>query len=218
MRILALYDIHGNVEALDAVLTDPRAADPDAIVIGGDVVPGRFAAEALERIAALEVPVHRVRGNGERESGDPALGAWPLTVVLDGVLFCHATPRDDEEVVLVDSRPARWAEVFAGLGGEITGVVCGHTHMPFARLVDRRTVINPGSVGMPYGGAGAHWALLGGPGQVSLRVTPFDLDDACARIAAESSYPGAAEFADFFVRSRASDLEALASFGPRDGR
>lgn len=151
------------------------------------------------------------------------LAGLPLTAVLepDGLgptVFCHATPRDDEEVVLVDSRPARWAEVFDGLGAEITGVVCGHTHMPFARLVDRRVVVNPGSVGMPYGGAGAHWALLGGPGRVSLRVTPFDLDEACARIAAESTYPAAAEFADFFVRSRASDLEALAAFGPRDGR
>ena len=96
--------------------------------------------------------------------------------------------------------------------------MCGHTHMPFVRLVDRRLVVNPGSVGMPYGGAGAHWALLGGPAGVSLRVTGFDLDAACERIAAGSAYPGAAAFADDYVRSRASDLEALAAFGPRDGR
>jgi Icc-related predicted phosphoesterase len=53
MRILALYDIHGNVEALDAVLADPRAAAPDVVVVGGDVVPGRFGAEALARLRGL---------------------------------------------------------------------------------------------------------------------------------------------------------------------
>ena len=50
MRVLALYDIHGNVDALDAVLADPRAADPDAVLVGGDVVPGPFAGETLDRL------------------------------------------------------------------------------------------------------------------------------------------------------------------------
>ena len=67
MRILALYDVHGNDDALAAVLADPRAADPDAVVVGGDTVPGPFALEALARLDALAVPVHLVRGNGERE-------------------------------------------------------------------------------------------------------------------------------------------------------
>jgi len=152
------------------------------------------------------------------------LAALPLSVSLDlggrlgRTLFCHATPRDDAEVVLVDSRPQRWSEVFQTLSGEVATVVCGHTHMPFVRLVDRRTVVNPGSVGMPYGGAGAYWALLDGDGGVSMRRTGFDLDAACERIAAGSSYPQAAEFAGYFVRSLASDLEALRVFGPRDGR
>jgi predicted phosphodiesterase len=149
------------------------------------------------------------------------LAGLPLsaTVEVNGLgpaVFCHATPRDDEEVVLVDSRPGRWAEVFAGLDQSVRAVVCGHTHMPFSRLADRRLVVNPGSVGMPYGGAGAHWALLG-PG-VQLRVTEFDLDKACDRIAAESAYPDAREWAEYYVRSAASDFEAIAVFGPRDGR
>jgi hypothetical protein len=71
---------------------------------------------------------------------------------------------------------------------------------------------------MPYGGAGAHWALLDDDGSVSMRVTPFDLDAACARVAAESSYPDAGTWVDYFIRSRASDVEALTAFGPRDGR
>jgi predicted phosphodiesterase len=150
------------------------------------------------------------------------LESLPLSVVLDlgplgPTLFCHATPRNDEEVVLVDSRLERWAEVFAGLDRAVSTVVCGHTHMPFVRLVDRRLVVNPGSVGMPYGGPGARWALLEGS-SVSMRLTRFDADAACAAIAAQSSYPRAREWAAEYVRSLASDVDALRAFGPRDGR
>src|SRR6201999_1571212 len=76
MRILALYDIHGNREALDAVLADPRAAAPDAVVVGGDAVPGPFNRDVLDRLAALDAAVHWVRGNGEREVAE-AVGAAP---------------------------------------------------------------------------------------------------------------------------------------------
>ncbi|MFZ1994993.1 MAG: metallophosphoesterase, partial [Solirubrobacteraceae bacterium] len=67
MRILALYDIHGNPDALEAVLADARAANPDAVVVGGDVVPGAFASAVLDRLETLNASVHWVRGNGERE-------------------------------------------------------------------------------------------------------------------------------------------------------
>lgn len=151
------------------------------------------------------------------------LASLPLTVELQisglgRTVFCHATPRDDEEVVLVDSRLERWSEVFATLDERVAAVVCGHSHMPFLRLAHRRTVVNPGSVGMPYGGAGAHWALLGGDLRVSLRRTEFDLDAACERVSAESGYPEAAAWADFYLRSEGSDADALRAFGPRDGR
>jgi predicted phosphodiesterase len=151
------------------------------------------------------------------------LAGLPLTVEreiagLGRTVFCHATPRDDQEVVLVDSSLERWSDVFATLEEGVSAVVCGHSHMPFLRLAHRRTVVNPGSVGMPYGGAGAHWVLLGGSTRVSFRRTEFDLDAVCARIAAESSYPDAARFADVFIRSRFSDADAIATFGPRDGR
>ena len=89
-------------------------------------------------------------------------------------MFCHGTPRDDDEVVLVDTRLSRWAEAFADLDEADRMVVCGHTHMPFLRLVDRRLVVNSGSVGMPYGRAGGAWALLR-DGQVSLRHTDIDV-------------------------------------------
>ncbi|MDC7338800.1 metallophosphoesterase family protein [Streptomyces lydicus] len=149
------------------------------------------------------------------------LASLPRTLTLPvrglgTVLFCHATPRDDEEVVLVDSRLDRWQEVFTGLDDDIRTVVCGHTHMPFVRLAHGRLVVNPGSVGMPYGRPGAHWALLG-PG-TDLRHTPYDLEAAVRRLTRISTYPDAAAWADYYLHARATDADALAAFGPRDGR
>lgn len=247
MQVAVLSDIHGVLPALEAVLAEPDVAAADLIVLTGDLAAGPQPAETLDALSSLGERAIWVRGNADRElvefrrTGRTAvpdavtpwaaeqlradqvdlLAGLPLsrTLQITGlgkVLFCHATPRDDEEVVLVDSRLERWADVLDGLDPSIGTVVCGHTHMPFARLAHRRLVLNPGSIGMPYGGAGAHWALLG-PG-VQLRVTEFDLDRACERIAAESGYPQAREWADYFVRSAASDAEAMLAFGPRDGR
>jgi predicted phosphodiesterase len=64
-RVAVLNDIHANVPALDAVLADVRAADVDAIVLGGDVLPGPMPIETLDRLRDLDVPVHAVYGNGE---------------------------------------------------------------------------------------------------------------------------------------------------------
>lgn len=144
----------------------------------------------------------------------------PVTLDVEGfglVVFCHGTPRDDDEVVLVDTRLERWAEVFAELPDPVQTVVCGHTHMPFTRLVDRRLVINPGSVGMPYGRAGGHWALLDNGG-VTMRRTEIDVDAAIARVVAESDYPDRQAWADYYLRSTSSDASALTTFAPRDGR
>jgi predicted phosphodiesterase len=148
-------------------------------------------------------------------AGLPLSRTIPVTG-LGEVLFCHATPRDDEEVVVADSRLDRWQQVFASVPAEVNAVVCGHTHMPFIRLAQGRLVINPGSVGMPYGQPGAHWALLG-PG-AELRRTAFDTDAASALIVAQSGFPGARPWADLYVRGRITDAEALAVMGPRDGR
>jgi predicted phosphodiesterase len=247
VRVAVLSDIHGVLPALEAVLAEPDVAAADLIVLTGDLAAGPQPVETLDLLCGLGDRAVWVRGNadrelvefrrGERTSMPDEISAWaagqlredqvgllaglPLTATmpLDGlgpVLFCHATPRDDEEVVLVDSRLGRWAEVFGDLDASVATVVCGHTHMPFARLADRRLVLNSGSVGMPYGGAGAHWALLG-PG-FGLRITDFDLDRACDRIASESGYPDARQWAEYFVRSAAGDTDALRAFGPRDGR
>ncbi|MFI5751716.1 metallophosphoesterase family protein [Streptomyces sp. NPDC051644] len=156
-----------------------------------------------------------------REDHLDLLGSLPRSLSLSvrglgKVLFCHATPRDDEEVVLVDSRLGLWKEVLSGVDADVRTVVCGHTHMPFVRLAHGRLVINPGSVGMPYGRAGAHWAVLG-PG-VELRTTDFDIETAAARIGRDCAYPEIAEWADYFLHARATDEDALEAFAPRDGR
>jgi predicted phosphodiesterase len=119
----------------------------------------------------VRVPAEYCAAQLERAHRD-LLDGLPLSVTLevDGlgpVRFCHATAVSDTAIVLVDSPVASYRAGFAGVG-EPT-VVLGHTHMPFDRLADRRRFVNPGSVGMPYGTAGAHWALLGP--EVTLRCT-----------------------------------------------
>ncbi len=246
--VAVLSDIHGVLPALDAVLAEPAVQAAERIVLTGDIAAGPQPAEVLDRLLGLGDRVTWVRGNADRELVELARGQagdipdpiapwaarqlsaehvdWlarlphPVTLPVGGfgdVVFCHATPRDDEEVVVVDSRLDRWAEVLAGLPEQTMTVVCGHTHMPFTRLAHRRQIINPGSVGMPYGRAGAHWALLA-DGAVTLRRTAYDPDAACAAIRAQSSYPDVAEWADYFLHAKASDADALAAFGPRDGR
>jgi putative phosphoesterase len=215
VKILALYDIHGNVDALDAVLADPRAAHPDAVVVGGDTVPGPFSGAALDRLHALSAPVHWVRGNGEREVaaavGAPApppddaaavtaaftavelgderaraLGGQPLTVELDGVLFCHASPRRDDEMLTRISSPERWATVLAGVRHGL--VVAGHTHQQDDRIVGDVRFVNAGSVGLPYEGDGAARWLWIADGAPELRSTAYDAAGAGARIRA-SDWP-----------------------------
>jgi len=142
------------------------------------------------------------------------LDGLPLSVTLevDGlgpVRFCHATAVSDTAIVLVDSPIASYRAGFAGVT-EPT-VLLGHTHMPFDRLADRRRFVNPGSVGMPYGTAGAHWALLGP--EIILRCTGYDAHAAAAamRVAAPE-YPGLDEFIAENVVTVPSDALALAVF------
>jgi putative phosphoesterase len=231
VRVAVLADIHGNLPALEAVLRDVDAAGADAIVLAGDMTVGPLQAETLDLLNSLGEKVIWVRGNCERavvevfgviwagqqltRAQRDRLASLPMTVSLqvDGlgaVLFCHATARDDEEIVLVDS-PVEWFdEGFAGVKEQT--LVCGHTHMPFDRLAAGRRVINPGSVGMPYGppGAVAHWALLGP--DATLRRSAYDLEQAAERLRA-SAWPGTADFVEQNVlHGPPTDTEALALF------
>src|ERR1035437_3592935 len=115
------------------------------------------------------------------------LAGLPLSITLDigglgPVAFCHGTARDDNEFILVDSPVEHYQAAFAGFPEQT--VVVGHTHMPFDRLADTRRVINPGSVGLGYGHAGAARAPLG-PGGVPGR-TPHDTESAAATLLASA--------------------------------
>lgn len=67
MRAAAIYDIHGNLPALEAVLQDMRQARVDHLVVGGDVVPGPMPRETLACLLDLDIPIQFIQGNGERE-------------------------------------------------------------------------------------------------------------------------------------------------------
>jgi putative phosphoesterase len=240
-RIAVLADVHGVLPALEVVLGEEDVLAADVIVLAGDIASGPQPVETLDLLTELGDRVVWVRGNADRELVEMARGQYdkeppdavspwaaeqlradqvellaglPTTVTIGDALFCHATPRDDEEMVLVDSPISRWATVFEVLPDEIRTVVCGHTHMPFARQVDRRLVVNAGSVGMPYGAPGPSWALLT-PDGVQLRRAPLDATKAAERIVAESTYPGREEWVAEYLLSTYSDTEALEAFRPR---
>jgi predicted phosphodiesterase len=218
--VAALYDIHGNMPALDAVLGDDAFARADTVVVGGDVAAGPLPAEVLDRLAALALPVRWVRGNADREvvahfdRGDidptvyepdaPAERADAFTagrirrvhrdllarfedvVRLEGVLYCHGSPRRDDEIITALTPEARLAPMLAGVQEAL--VVCGHTHHQFDLRAGTRRVVNAGSVGMPYEGApGAYWLLVT-DGVTEPQRTVYDVDAAAAPLRA-SGFP-----------------------------
>ncbi len=190
MSVAALYDIHGNLTALDAVLAEvPGDA---TILVGGDVVAGgKQPAETLERLRPLGERVVWIRGNADREldpsepglAPDGALDATrealsqeqidfllanPPTARIGDVLYCHASPRNDVDIFTERTPEDRIAFLFEGL--DAPTVVCGHTHTQYARTVAGVRIVNAGSVGMPYEEEpGAYWLL-----DLVHRRTPYD--------------------------------------------
>jgi putative phosphoesterase len=245
-HVAAIYDVHGNLPALEAVLAELERVNPDLIVVGGDVVAGPMPAEVLDRLAALGQSICFIRGNADREvlaangegrytdatdAADPAertaafaaskidhrhrelLASFSerLVVEVEGVgqvLFCHGSPRSDEEIVTVATTEGRLQEILAGVDQDL--VVCGHTHAHFDRCVGAKRIVNAGSVGMPYQGkpVGAFWLLLGADG-VCLRRSDYDLDRAVERIRA-TGYPEAGEVAQILLEP--PDPEWVAEF------
>jgi putative phosphoesterase len=197
LRVAALYDIHGNLPALDAVLAE---VDADVIVVGGDFALGPWPAETIERLRSLDGDVRFIRGNADRElvQGEPGLAppelmefvrtqlspeeveflrSLPLTETVGRTLFCHATPRNDEEIFTRDSPDERWATALADVAADV--VVCGHTHVQFDRRVGDIRLVNAGSIGMPYEERpGAYRALVGD--DVELRRTQYEPADIAA--------------------------------------
>lgn len=114
------------------------------------------------------------------------LGGLPLTQTIDGVLFCHASPRRDDETLTRLSPPERWAKALAGIRSAL--VVGGHTHQQDDRVVGGIRFINAGSVGLPYEGDGdARWLWIES-GVPQLRFTAYD-HVAAGRRMLDTGYP-----------------------------
>jgi predicted phosphodiesterase len=241
MPVAAIYDIHGNLPALEAILKEVREARVDRVVVGGDVVPGPLPRETLMCLQELDIPLQFICGNcevavleqmaGREPSRAPEqyrpmirwtaerlaeyrqlLAQWPKTVRteipgLGGVLFCHATPRNEDELFTRLTPEDRLVPIFEGLDAPV--VVCGHTHMQFDRMIGKTRVVNAGSAGMPFGEPGADWLLLGP--DVQFRHTSYDLTQAAERIR-KTDYPQAEDFAARFILQPPSEQEMLEVF------
>jgi diadenosine tetraphosphatase ApaH/serine/threonine PP2A family protein phosphatase len=202
-RVLALlYDIHGSLPALEAVLADAEAARVDAYLLGGDYGAwGPHPRECVERLRGLPKTTW-IRGNGERWTRDPPLDrpevvealkeresgygtdeGWLYSlqaqVELDGVLYCHGSPLSD-----VDSFPSEPGEDDERMlnGVRDTTVVFGHSHLQFRRAgPNGTTLINPGSVGMPLDGdVRAAYAIRRDVGEFEFRRVEYDVETAAA--------------------------------------
>jgi putative phosphoesterase len=208
-RLAVIYDVHGNLAALDAVLAEVRADGIEHLVCGGDVALfGAHPAECVERLRAFDDQLIAVRGNCDRYLLEPPdvpadevdvvswtraalgdervawLGALPTVAAIDehDALVVHASPRSDEDVILPDTDATAVGEMLAGMRRRL--LLCGHVHIQYRRDVDGTELVNPGSVGLPADGdQRAAWAVLEG-GKVSFRRTAYDVDQVIAELEA----------------------------------
>jgi diadenosine tetraphosphatase ApaH/serine/threonine PP2A family protein phosphatase len=204
-----LYDIHGNVPALEAVLPECEAAGADRYLLGGDYAAfGPWPRETVERLDGLDA-VAWIRGNGERwlveePEVPPEMREWARTALdaargdlgeelvrrlyglqteteVDDVLYCHGSPLSDVESFAREPQEGE-ERLLAGVRDRT--VVFGHSHVQFRRPGPHGTeLVNPGSVGMPIDGdRRAAWALRHPDGSFELRRTEYDVERAVARL------------------------------------
>jgi len=205
-----LYDVHGNLPALEAVLADAGDRGADSWLLGGDyALFGGWPEATLARLEAL-APATWIRGNGERWTADPVavddptvsaavadaqaalgpaavarLGALPFDALVGETRFVHASPRSDVRS-FAPAPGADDAEDDRELLEEdgARRLVFGHTHVAFARTApDGTELVNPGSVGMPLDGdRRAAYALLHDDGTVEPRRVAYDHASSAARV------------------------------------
>src|SRR5581483_8806978 len=201
MLVAALYDVHANLPALEAVLAELEEIGPDLTLLGGDVAAGPLPRETIDLLRTLD-RARFVSGNCERYMVDgpgaepepftdwPArqldeerrgfLASFERSVVVDDVLYCHATPDDDEPFVTVLTDDGLAAEIIGDV--EQPTVVIGHSHSQFDRRLGGLRLVNAGSVGMPSEDEpGAYWTLVA-DGDPVHRRTAYHLEAAAARI------------------------------------
>jgi diadenosine tetraphosphatase ApaH/serine/threonine PP2A family protein phosphatase len=200
--LAALYDIHGSLPALEAVLEDAQAAGVDSYLLGGDY--GAWGPHPLECVALLRALPRTtwIRGNGERWTREPPLDrpevgealreresgygteeGWLYSLQaqceLEGVLYTHGSPLSD-----VDSFPAEPSDDDERMldGVRNKTVVFGHSHLQFRRRgPNGTTLVNPGSVGMPLDGdVRAAYAIRHDDGEFEFRRVEYDVEKAAA--------------------------------------
>jgi putative phosphoesterase len=236
MSVAVLNDIHGNLPALEAVLAElDREPEVETIVCGGDLLWGPYQAESLSLLRDRDARF--LTGNTDREvlAGEGKTNAWcreqlsaqdrefvrgwpeRIELELEGlgtVMFCHGSPRSDEEMLTIVTPEDVLAEALDGVGDDV--VVIGHTHHQFERRVGRVLLVNAGSVGLPYEGrAGAFWALLGP--KVELRSTDYDIARAADRLRA-SGMPGIEDLLPESLLEPVPRDEVAALFEQQSGR
>ncbi len=227
-RVAALYDVHGNLPALEAVLAELDEVQPDVVVFGGDLLSGALPRETYGRVRTL-ANARFVMGNADRYlvegTEDSPLFAWTASqlddehlgflrtferqVSVDDVLYCHATPDDDEPFVTILT-PDELAREIIGDVDRAT-VVIGHTHSQFDRRLGGLRLVNAGSVGMPYEDRpGAYWLLVE-DGEPQFRRTEYDLAAAAERVRA-GGWPEAETWIAENLLAVPSAREAAAAF------
>jgi predicted phosphodiesterase len=214
-----LYDLHGNLPALEAVLAEADELGVDSWLLGGDYgIPSPWPLETLERLEALPNATW-IRGNGERWSRElpdipevreayeehvigvipddvlDRLYRLPAQVELDGVLYVHGSPLSDVESFGREPQPDE-ERLLAGVRERT--VVFGHSHLQFQRPGPHGTdLLNPGSAGMPLDGdRRPAWATR--EDDFTFRRTDYDVERAVA------GFRGMGEFGEFVARRLAA--------------
>jgi putative phosphoesterase len=193
-----LYDVHGNLPALEAVLEDARGLDVGRWIVGGDVALfGAWPAETVARLRELP-DADWLRGNTDRwlvddsdrpppaaaaaadcvealaEADVRELAGLPFSVGADTELYVHASSLSDMRSFLPEPADDE-DELLDSIPDGTRRLVFGHTHLPFARTAGEVELVNPGSVGMPLDGdPRAAWAVVHDDGRVEHRRVAYD--------------------------------------------
>jgi putative phosphoesterase len=242
--IAALYDIHGNLPALEAVLDDIRKTEVERLVIGGDVFPGPMARETLDLLLSLDLPVDFISGNGDRDTlalkrgeaiavpemyldamrwgaeqlpaeHERAVTAWPATLRLQ---LAH-----NRHVLFCHATPQNDVDIF-------TRLTPAEMLVPLFQSVDADLVVC-GHTHMQFDrvigavrvvNAGSVGMPFGEPGaywlllgqEVQFRRTAYDLQAAAARVR-ETAYPLADQFAEQSILKPPSEAQMVEMFTKR---
>ncbi len=197
--IACLYDVHGNLPALEAVLAD--IGEADRYILGGDyALFGGWPAETVARLRELE-PALWIRGNGERWTADPPeqlgepidavraelgdalvaeLAALPAAADDGDMLICHGSPASDVRSFLPEPAEDE-PELLEGVTA--SRLLFGHTHLQFRRMAESIELVNPGSVGMPLDGDHrAAYAVIHDDGRLEHRRVAYDHVASAAKV------------------------------------